>query len=54
MNEMPEPLEQPKKNNTGIIIAVVVVVLLCCCCLVGSIVMYQYLGDPIMQALGLQ
>ena len=33
MNEMPEPLEQPKKNNTGIIIAVVVVVLLCCCCI---------------------
>ncbi len=42
----------PKKNNT-VLIVVIVAVVLCCCCVVGSFVLYQYLGDPIMQALGL-
>lgn len=44
--------EAPKKNNTIIIVAVVAVVL-CCCCVIGGYVLYAYLGDPIMQALGI-
>jgi len=44
--------EAPKKSNT-VLIVVIVAVVLCCCCVVGGFVLYQYLGDPIMQALGL-
>ena len=44
--------DEPKKNNTTLYIIIGVVVLLCCCC-VGAFVFYQYLGDPIVNALGL-
>ena len=50
--EPPQP-EAPKKNNT-VLIVVGVLLVLCCCCIVGAFVFYQYLGDPLMQALGLQ
>lgn len=55
MSEMPvtPSPEEPKKSNTGLIIGIVAAVLLCCCCPITMFVMYQYLGDPIMQALGL-
>ena len=43
---------EPKKNNTTLYIIIGVVVL-CCCCVVGGFVFYNYLGDPIMEALGL-
>ena len=46
--------EAPKKNNTPMIIGIVVAILvLCCCCPITLYVSYQYLGDPIMKALGL-
>jgi len=48
--ETPMP-EAPKKSNTGLIIGIVVAVVLCCCCIIGGIVLYQYLGDPLMEAL---
>jgi hypothetical protein len=51
MNEMPVSPEAPKKNNK-IFIWIGVALLLCCCCVVGIFVMYQYLGDPLMKALG--
>ena len=41
--------EEPKKNNTILYIGIGVV-LLCCCC-IGAIVFYQYLGDPLVEAL---
>ncbi len=50
MNEMPVTPEAPKKNNTALIIGIVVAVLLCCCC-IGAIVFYQFLGDPLIEAL---
>ena len=56
MNEQMPPVEpvaeEPKKNNTTLYIIIGVVVL-CCCCVVGSFVFYQFLGDPLMEALGL-
>lgn len=52
MNEMPASPEAPKKKN-NILMWIGAALLLCCCCSVGAYVMYQYLGDPIMQALGL-
>ena len=52
MNEMPVTPEEPKKNNNKIFIWIGVALVLCCCCLVGTLVMYQYLGDPIAKALG--
>ena len=51
MNEMPVTPEQPKKNKS-IFIWVGAALALCCCCLVGVFVMYQYLGDQIVKALG--
>ena len=50
----PSETPAPNNNNRNIIIGVVAVVVLCCCCCIGTVVMYQFLGDPIMQALGLQ
>jgi len=55
MNDQMQPApmgDEPKKNNTTLYIIIGVVVLLCCCC-VGAFVFYQYLGDPIVNALGL-
>ena len=49
-DQMPPVTEEPKKNNTVMYIAIGVAVLCCCC--VGAFVFYQYLGDPIMKALG--
>ena len=51
MNEIPFSPEAPKKKN-NVLIWIGVALGLCCCCVVGTYVMYQYLGDPIMQALG--
>ena len=51
MNEMPVSPEAPKKKNSTLM-WIGVAIFLCCCCSVGTYVMYQYLGDPIMQALG--
>lgn len=55
MNDQLPPVspapEQPKKNNTTLYI-VLGVVAFCCCCVVGGFVFYQYLGDPLMNALG--
>lgn len=46
-------MDAPKKSNQGMIIGIVVAVLvLCCCCPVTLYVFYQYLGDPIIKALG--
>jgi len=54
MNEqLPPVAEEPKKKNTTLWIIVGIVVLLCFCC-VGAYIFYQYLGDPILKALGLQ
>ena len=55
MNEMPvtppnATTEEPKKSKVWIWI-VGVVALLCCCC-VSTFVFYQYLGDPLVKALG--
>ena len=54
MNEQLPPIgsEQPKKNNTTLYIIIGVVVF-CCCCAAGAFVFYQYLGDPLMNALGI-
>ena len=43
--------EKPKKNNKVLII-VVVAIALCCCCVIGTFVFYQYLGDPLIELLG--
>ena len=43
----------PKKNNTWLIVGIVAIVL-CCCCVIGGYVLYQYLGDPLMEAFGIQ
>jgi hypothetical protein len=40
------------KNNNKILIWIGVAIILCCCCAVSTFVMYQYLGDPIVNALG--
>ena len=49
------PPAEPRKSNQGLIIGIVVAVVLLCCCLPLTLyVFYQYLGDPIMRALGLQ
>ena len=34
------PVDQPKKSNTGKIIGIIAVVLLCCCALVTAAVIY--------------
>jgi len=44
-----QQLEEPKKKNNTVIIVVVVLVVLCCCCVIGSYVMYQFLGDRILE-----
>jgi hypothetical protein len=41
--------EEPRKNNTILYIAIGALILCCCC--VGVIVFYQYLGDPLIDAL---
>jgi hypothetical protein len=53
MNETPEMSSgtEPKKNK-NVFIWVGVALVLCCCSCVGTFVMYQYLGDPIAEALG--
>lgn len=48
----PTPEAPKKKVNTWLIVGIVAIVL-CCCCVVGGYVMYQYLGDPLMQSLGI-
>ena len=47
------PIEEPegRGNRIWIILAVVVLVL-CCCCIVSAYIFYQYLGDPLMEWLG--
>lgn len=44
-----QTLEAPKKKNNTVIIVIVVLVVLCCCCVIGSYVMYQFLGDAILE-----
>jgi hypothetical protein len=41
--------EEPKKNNTILYIAIAAVILCCCC--VGAFIFYQYLGDPLVEAI---
>ena len=44
----------PKKKGMNVILVVVIVLLLlCCCCLAFSVIMYQWLGDLITDALGI-
>ena len=50
MNFNPGPTPTKKNNRTWLIVGIVAVVLCFCCA--GVFVMYQYLGDPIMKALG--
>ncbi len=45
---------QPEKNNRKTVLIVAgVLVVLCCCCVLSGYLFYQYLGDPIVQWLGL-
>jgi hypothetical protein len=50
MDLNPGPTPTKNNNRTWLIVGIVVVVLCGCC--VGAFLMYQYLGDPIMKALG--
>jgi hypothetical protein len=47
------PIEEPKSQGSKIwIILVVVLVALCCCCVVSIAVTYFWLGDALMESLG--
>ena len=46
------PIEEPQKSNRIWIILVVVLVALCCCCVAVAALTYFYLGDMLMESLG--
>ena len=43
----------PKKNNRKTILWIGVALVLLCMCLIGAWIFYAYLGDPLLQYLGL-
>ena len=43
----------PKKNNRKPLLWIGVALVVLCVCVVGAYVMYEYLGDPLLQYLGL-
>ena len=47
------PPAPKKKGPNVILIVVIVLVLLCCCCLAFGVIMYQWLGDIITDAMGI-
>ena len=47
------PIEEPEGRGNRIwIILLIVVLVLCCCCIGGSLLVYFYLGDALMESLG--
>ncbi len=44
----------PNDGNRRTLLIIVGIIVFCCVCAVGTFVFYQYLGDPLLEMLGLQ
>ena len=58
MTDQTEPLlptsPAPDDSNRRTLLIIAGIIVFCCVCAVGTFVFYQYLGDPLLEMLGLQ